>query len=99
MAAIRISKRRFGIAHFVGLLLVLFFCVFPFYWMVSSSLKDPGLILTQKPTLTFQPTLENYQDAFQRNVGGSLGISLFVALTTPASSVLLVTPAGYALAW
>jgi multiple sugar transport system permease protein len=98
MAAIHISKKRFGIAHLVGLLLILFFCVFPFYWMVSSSLKDPQLILSQKPTLTFQPTLENYRDAFQRNVGGSLGISLFVALTTTAVSLLLGTPAAYALA-
>jgi multiple sugar transport system permease protein len=98
MAATRISKRRFDIAHFVGLLLILFFCVFPFYWMVSSSLKDPQLILSQKPTLTFHPTLENYYDAFQRNVGGSLGISLFVALTTTALSLILGTPAAYALA-
>jgi multiple sugar transport system permease protein len=98
MAATRISKRRFDIAHFVGLLLILFFCVFPFYWMVSSSLKDPQLILSQKPTLTFHPTLENYYDAFQRNVGGSLGISLFVTLTTTALSLILGTPAAYALA-
>jgi multiple sugar transport system permease protein len=98
MAAIHTSKRRFGIAHLVGLLLILFFCVFPFYWMVSSSLKDPQLILSQKPTLTFQPTFENYHDAFQRNVGGSLGISLFVALTTTALSLVLGTPAAYALA-
>src|SRR5260221_7047813 len=97
MAAIHTSKRRFGIAHLVGLLLILFFCVFPFYWMVSSSLKDPQLILSQKPTLTFQPTFENYQAAFQRNVGGSLGISLFVALTTTVLSLLLGTPA--ALPW
>ncbi len=87
MAAIHTSKRRFGIAHLFGLLLILFFCVFPFYWMVSSSLKDPQLILSQKPTLTFQPTFENYQAAFQRNVGGSLGISLFVALTTTVLSL------------
>jgi multiple sugar transport system permease protein len=98
MAAIHTSKRRFGIAHLVGLLLILFFCVFPFYWMVSSSLKDPQLILSQKPTLTFRPTFENYHDAFQRNVGGSLGISLFVALTTTALSLVLGTPAAYALA-
>src|SRR5258708_296661 len=98
MAAIPISKKRFGIAHLIGLLLILFFCVFPFYWMVSSSLKDPQLILSQKPTLTFQPTFENYQAAFQRNVGGSLGISLFVALTTTVLSLLLGTPAAYALA-
>lgn len=98
MAAIHTSKRRFGIAHLIGLLLILFFCIFPFYWMVSSSFKEPQLILSQKPTLTFQPTPENYRAAFQRNVGGSLGISLFVALTTTALSLLLGTPAAYALA-
>src|SRR5258708_26310301 len=98
MAAIHTSKRRFGIAHLVGLLLILFFWLSRFYWMVSSSLKDPQLILSQKPTLTFQPTFENYQDAFQRNVGGSLGISLFVALSTTVLSLLLGTPAAYALA-
>src|ERR1700730_10056136 len=92
MAAICISKRRFGIAHFIGLLLILFFCIFPFYWMVSSSLKDPQLILSQKPTMTFQPTLENYQDAFQRNVGGSLGIPVFVAVAATAISLLLGAP-------
>jgi len=88
-----------GKLHFVALLLVIVICVFPFYWMVTSSLKQQNVILASTPQFLFQPTLENYARAFSKfDILKSLQNSLFVALMTVGFSLLLGTPAAYAIA-
>jgi multiple sugar transport system permease protein len=88
-----------GILHFLALLLVIVVCVFPFYWMVTSSLKQQNVILASTPQFLFQPTLENYARAFSKfDILKSLQNSLFVALMTVGFSLLLGTPAAYAIA-
>ena len=87
------------ILHFLALLLVIVVCVFPFYWMVTSSLKQQNVILASTPQFLFQPTLENYARAFSKfDILKSLQNSLFVALMTVGLSLLLGTPAAYAIA-
>jgi len=72
-----------NLLHFVGLLIVLIVCVFPFYWMVAASLKSPPDILSSTPQFFFEPTLQNYVDAFGKfDILKSLKNSLFVALVT-----------------
>ncbi len=51
------SPWRLGsILHAVGLLIVLAFALFPFYWMVTSSLKIQTDLLASPPIWLFQPT-------------------------------------------
>ena len=88
-----------NLLHFVGLLIVLIVCVFPFYWMVAASLKSPPDILSSTPQFFFEPTLQNYVDAFGKfDILKSLKNSLFVALVTVVLSLVLGTPAAYAIA-
>jgi len=85
--------------HLVGLLAIVLFAVFPFYWMVATSMKTQAQALASPPVWLFTPRLDNYtQVLFQRDVLSSLGNSLIVALSTTALAVGLGTPAAYALA-
>jgi multiple sugar transport system permease protein len=88
-----------NILHCLALLLVLLVCVFPFYWMVTASFKQPPDILASTPQFFFEPTLQNYVDAFEKfDILKSLKNSLFVALVTVALSLVLGAPAAYAIA-
>lgn len=88
-----------SLLHAFGLLLTLAFALFPFYWMVSSSLKDQTDLLASPPVWLFTPTLANYQAILaDQNVTNAILNSLIVASATTALSVLLGTPAAYALA-
>jgi multiple sugar transport system permease protein len=92
-------RQRFNIGHFIGLIFVIFVCLFPFYWMVTSSFKHQQDILSPTPKFFFEPTLEHYRGAIAKfDVAASLANSLIVALTTTALSLIVGTPAAYALA-
>jgi multiple sugar transport system permease protein len=89
----------FNVGHFVLLLAVIVVCVFPFYWMVTTSFKDQSAILSPTPQFFFNPTLGNYTTAFQKfDIRASLVNSLIVALSTTAISLILGAPAAYAIA-
>jgi multiple sugar transport system permease protein len=98
------SKRGKGlklgdVLHFIALLVVLVVCVFPFYWMVTASFKEQPSILSSTPQFFFEPTLQNYVDAFGKfDILKSLKNSLFVALVTVVLSLVLGAPAAYAIA-
>jgi multiple sugar transport system permease protein len=84
-----------------GLLLLLIglFCVFPFYWMVTTSLKTQVVALESPPVWWFTPTLANYWEVlFVDKVGPALINSIIVAVCTTALAVGLGAPAAYALA-
>lgn len=82
------------------MLLAIAVAVFPFYWMVLTSLKTTAETLAYPPTfLTVEPTLGHYRVAlFEKGVGGSLVNSLIVAVSTTFLALALGTPAAYALA-
>jgi multiple sugar transport system permease protein len=84
-----------------GLLLaaICAFCVFPFYWMVTTSLKTQVVALESPPVWWFTPTLANYWEVlFVDKVGPALVNSVIVAVCTTALAIGLGTPAAYALA-
>ncbi len=85
--------------HGLGLAAIVAFTLFPFYWMITSSLKDQTDLLASPPVWFFQPTLSHYAEVFadQKLVSAILN-SLIVALATTALAILLGTPAAYALA-
>jgi len=81
------------------LLLIILVCVFPFYWMVATSLKNQQDILSPVPKFLFTPTLENYERALTKfDVPLSLENSLIVAVSSTLLALLLGTPAAYAIA-
>ncbi|HEY8381571.1 MAG TPA: carbohydrate ABC transporter permease [Microvirga sp.] len=87
------------VLHACGLLLVLGFAVFPFYWMVTSSLKEQTDLLASPPVWWFRPTLQHYNDIFaDRIVTQAVLNSMIVSTCTTLLAVLLGTPAAYALA-
>ncbi|CAN7399664.1 carbohydrate ABC transporter permease [Trinickia sp. LjRoot230] len=95
----RVARQRATLAHCLGLLIVFVSSVFPFYWMVTTSLKSQADALAYPPRWLFTPTLSHYIDAlFQHDVAGSLVNSLIIASSTTALAILLGTPAAYALA-
>ena len=99
MAALNPGARRRLPAQAALLVLILLFCVFPFYWMVTTSLKTEVVALAQPPAWTFEPTLTNYIAVlFEEGVGRSMINSLIVAVTTTALAVALGCPTAYALA-
>ena len=70
------------------LLLIIVFCIFPFYWMVTTSLKTQLEALASPPTWIFEPTFANYtQVLFEDKVGLSLINSLIVAVCERSSRV------------
>lgn len=81
------------------LCLICLFCIFPFYWMVTTSLKTQVVALQSPPAWIFTPTLANYwQVLFEDRVGVSLINSIIVAVSTTALAIGLGCPAAFALA-
>ncbi|RME44012.1 MAG: carbohydrate ABC transporter permease [Chloroflexi bacterium] len=78
--------------------------VFPFYWAIVTSFKQPGVILTKPsliPWLQFQPTLENWQvELGQRwpEISRALRNSVIISLGATILAITLGTLAGYGLA-
>lgn len=92
-------QRRSLWGEAILLLLIGLFCVFPFYWMVTTSLKTQVVALESPPAWIFSPTLANYWEVlFVDKVGPALVNSIIVAVCTTAIAVGLGTPAAYALA-
>ncbi len=87
------------VAQALLLSLILVFCIFPFYWMVTTSLKDQIVALETPPAWIFEVTFDNYTTVlFEDGVGHTLINSLIVAVCTTALAVILGCPAAYALA-
>lgn len=85
--------------HLLFLAAFLLFTLFPFFWMVASSLKDQTDLLASPPVWTFTPTLAHYAEIWQDDeVSGAIINSLIVASSTTLLAVLLGTPAAYSLA-
>ncbi len=83
----------------MGLLAIVVFALFPFYWMVSSSLKDQTDLLASPPVWLFEPTISHYVEVWaDQKVTAGIINSLIVATWTTVAALALGTPAAYALA-
>jgi multiple sugar transport system permease protein len=92
-------RRLPSLLHGLALIAILIITIFPFYWMVATSLKLPAQIFTSPPTIFFRPTFEHYVRVFsQNNIGRNLLNSLIVTGSTTLLAVMLGTPAAYAMA-
>jgi len=88
------SRSRRRPRNVVSNVIVAVFCVvwlFPIYWMVSTSFKTPGNIVSTTPQFFPQPfTLENYVGAIQKpGFLTSLGNSVLVTVIVTVATVLL----------
>lgn len=92
-----------------ALIVIFLFFLLPFYWIVAMSLMTNEQILTWPPKLLFHPTVGNYEVLFTgrlRTSVGSLPVeylanfrnSLVLSVGSVLLSLLLGTPAAYALA-
>jgi multiple sugar transport system permease protein len=74
------------------------FALFPFWWMITTSLKHQVEIFGGLEFLPQTPTLDNFAALFDKyNFGPFLANSLFVVTFSVVCSLLLGTPAAYAL--
>ncbi len=97
--SIATGSKRSLTGQCILLLIILAFCVFPFYWMVTTSLKTQVVALESPPVWIFEATLDNYREAlFDDGVLRTLGNSIIVAVCTTVLAVVLGLPAAYALA-
>ncbi|VAW16391.1 Various polyols ABC transporter, permease protein 2 [hydrothermal vent metagenome] len=94
------SGTRKSLAMQVLLLaVIILFCVFPFYWMVTTSLKTQLMALESPPVWIFEPTLSNYAKVlFDDAVLKTLINSLIISVSTTLLAIALGLPAAYALA-
>jgi multiple sugar transport system permease protein len=99
MTARRVRRSGWGYT-LVGALIVLAY-LFPVYWMVITSLKPPQQIFATPPLLVpAPPVLTSYQQAVfdDDRITRAVGNSTIVSVSTMLLTLLLATPAAYALA-
>src|SRR5205823_4622037 len=77
--------------------LLVFLLVFPVLWMVITGFKSEIAAITIPPTLFIQPTLDQFQIAFEGGFGAYLFNSVVASLVSTAIALILGIPAAYAM--
>ena len=95
----RAPSRLNRILTYGTLTILVLACLFPFYWMVLTSLRTPrGVYVRELMLIPLDLTWENYRFIFnERPVAIWLRNSVLVALATSTVSVLIGILAGYSL--
>ena len=95
----RIRKNTFNTFVYILLSVWAVFVLFPFYWMVLTSIKSYGAYNSEWiPKLyTFSPTLQNYKDAFTAvPLGGYFANTLVFTFVTTALMLVVTVLAAFA---
>jgi multiple sugar transport system permease protein len=94
-------KRRFQTSplSYLGIALIVIYCLAPFYWMVVSALRRPGDAFSNKP-YPWPLSLGNFEAAFEpsNGFGRALANSFIVAGTTTVVTLVIGISAAYVLA-
>jgi multiple sugar transport system permease protein len=94
-------KRNASIRTGVSAIIIVLWCLLPFYWMVVTSFRDVGFTFETTPLPTHF-TWDNYITAFSTQLGNHLGQallnSLFIGACVTIIALLVGTFAAYALA-
>jgi multiple sugar transport system permease protein len=94
------------ILYWITIALILFFFLFPLYWLFIASIKSPGDVTSVPPRfipfLQFTPTLSNYQDVLSTTAMGAkqsflsaLINSVLISGSATIIAVLMGTLAAY----
>src|SRR5918998_6125155 len=81
-----------------AVVLIMLFCLFPFYWLINTSLKT-GADLSSASLVPPNPTLENFKSIFENpEFTKALRNSVLVTGVTTLIALIVGSTAGYALA-
>ena len=82
----------------IGVALIMVFCLFPFYWLINTSLKT-GADLSSAKVIPPHPSLDNYSSIFQNDdFIKALRNSAIISLVTTLVALVFGAFAAYALA-
>lgn len=100
MSASRKKRGRIGgVARAVGIALVTCLFLVPLLWMVAASFKSTLQIIDPRHTLSFTPTLMNFETVFKTQAFGQYILNSFlVAAGSTLIALLLGVPAAYGIA-
>jgi multiple sugar transport system permease protein len=94
---VRARLRRVGL--YATIVAILAVALFPFWWMIDESLKQPVEIFSGANLYPHHPTMSNYSQLFNvYHFGSYLENSILVVTVTVALSLVLGTLAAYSLA-
>jgi len=99
--AARLRKRIQNIIVYTFLTIWGILVLFPFYWMILTSVKSYGSYNAERipAFFTLSPTLQNYVDAFTTvPLAGYFLNTLIFTLATTAIMLLVIIPAAFAFA-
>jgi multiple sugar transport system permease protein len=92
-------KRGSSVWYYVGIGIIVVYCLAPFYWMVVSALRRPADQFSNS-LIPIPPSLDNLEAAFSPENGFARGLlnSVIVAGTTTIITLIIAITAAYALA-
>jgi multiple sugar transport system permease protein len=92
-------KRGSSVWYYVGIGVIVVYCLAPFYWMVVSALRRPADQFSNS-LIPIPPSLDNLEAAFSPENGFARGLlnSVIVAGTTTIITLIIAITAAYALA-
>jgi multiple sugar transport system permease protein len=93
------TRNRGMIFPYIGIGLIIIYCLAPFYWMIVSALRRPADVFQTK-IIPSPVSMQNFKDAFaeKNGFGRALVNSVIVAGTVTVLTLLIGTFAAYALA-
>jgi multiple sugar transport system permease protein len=92
---VRIMK---GLLFYLGVIAILVFFVSPMIWLVLTSFKNNRDAFAMPPVFWFTPTLDNYQNIFERSdFFKAFSNSLIISVTSTLLCVILGSISAYAL--
>lgn len=96
-ATVSVTRRRSvnwaSVRSYVGIALIVIFCLAPFYWMVVTSFRDVGYTFDTTPWPT-HVTLNNFRTAFSTSLGNHFGRALVNSVIIGVFTTLLAVLAG-----
>jgi multiple sugar transport system permease protein len=94
----RRRERRNQILLWIAVVVIMLFCLFPFYWLINTSLKTGQDLATAK-IFPPHPSVDNYKSIFEdSNFTTALRNSIIVSAITTVLALTIGSFAGYALA-
>ena len=89
------------VRSYTGIVLIVLFCLAPFYWMIVTSFRDVGYTFDNTPWPT-HVTLDNYSTVFDTSLGNHFALALLnsviIGVCTTILAVMFGVFAAYALA-